>query len=274
MVAVEAESTARLVPAVDRAVRILGLLREEDRFFSISELARALGASKGTVRDILVTLHRHGLVERDEETRRYRLGYGLLRLAGAVLARLDLRSAARPILRELMERTGETVFLGVLDGRRIMILDKEEAPGDLKITSPVGRRIPLTAGCFGKVLLAHLADEERRALLDGRPLRAFTRRTVTDPAEYHRALDDVRDRGHALDDEEYLDGVRAACAPIFDLRGEVVGALAVVGFSSRIDDARLRQIAAEVTRAARQVSLRLGAGRPTPLDVDRSAADG
>ncbi len=258
--AVVAEAQHRLVPAVDRAARILALMRQESRYFSISELAREMGLSKGTVRDILVTLQHHGLVERDEETRRYRLGYGLLELGAAVLARLDLRSIARPFLRQVVERTGETVFLGVLDGDRVMILDKEEAPGDLKITSPVGRRIPLTAGCFGKVFLAYLEPRERRALLARRGLPRFTDRTITDMGQYLDALAQVREQGFALDDEEYLDGVRAAGAPVFDLRGKVAGALAVVGLASRIDERKMREIVDEVVRAAHEVSLRLGGG--------------
>src|SRR5215210_3948365 len=135
---------ARLVPAVDRAVRLLDVLRQEPRTRGISELARELGLNKATVREILLTLEHHGLVERDASAR-FRLGYGLYAYAGALRQGGGLTAVARPYLQRLVERTGETALLGLLDGERILIVDKEEPPSALKISAPIGRRLPLYA---------------------------------------------------------------------------------------------------------------------------------
>src|SRR5579884_502203 len=264
----------RLVPAVDRAVRLLNALRRERRWRGISELARDLGLNKATVRDILLTLHHHGLVERDAATTRFRLGYGLYAYAGALGEGSDLTAVARPFLRRLVERTGETALLGLLDGERILIVDKEEPPSDLKISAPVGRRLPLYAGSFGKVLLADLEPGRLARLLAERPPPAFTARSVADPAAYGALLRQVRRQGYAVDDEEYLDGVRAVSAPVRSADGRALAALTVVGFSTRIGDDKLAAIVEAVVDAAEQVSLRLGAPpwRPTPTWDDQAPA--
>jgi IclR family transcriptional regulator, KDG regulon repressor len=253
------EAPARLVPAVDRAVRLLDALRRDRQPHGISELARDLGLNKATVRDILLTLNHHGLVERDAATTRFRLGYGLYAYASALGEGSDLTAVARPFLRRLVERSGETVLLGLLDGERILIVDKEEPPSDLKISAPVGRRLPLYAGAFGKVLLAALEPARLERLLAERPPPVFTARSVAEPAAYRAALGLVRQQGYAVDDEEYLDGVRAVSAPIHGADGSTLAAVTVVGFSTRIGADKLTTLIAAIVDTAEQVSLRLGA---------------
>lgn len=254
------EGPPRLVPAVDRAVRILNVMRRAPRPWGISELARDLGLNKATVRDILLTLEHHGLVERDPATARFRLGYGLYAYASALPQVQHLTAAARPALAALVERTGETALLGLLDGERILIVDKEEPASALKISAPVGRRLPLYAGSLGKVLLAALPQERLDDLLVRRPLPAYTARSVTDPAAYRAALAAVRAQGYAVDDEEYLDGVRAVSAPVHGPAGATLAAITVVGFRTRLGDEQLPRVVAAVVDAARYVSQRVGGG--------------
>lgn len=252
-------ASARSVPAVERAIQMLKALGSSDADQRLSDLSRALGISKSTAYQLLQTLEAHGLVERDPESRRYRLGYGLIELAGPVLGRLDLRALARPSLRRLCAETGQTVFLGVRDGDRIVIVEKEEPSADLKITAPVGRRIPITAGSFGKLFLAYADPADLDRLLGQQPLRRFTARTITEPAAYRRVLEATRQLGFALDDEEYLEGVRGISAPILGAAGELAAALAVVGFSGSMPDERLAAMIEATVRAAATISQRLGA---------------
>ena len=147
-----AESTYRVVPAVDKAARLLAELRD-DEGLGISELARRINASKGTVRDILLTLASHDLVARDAEGR-FRRG----------AARPDLTALAQPHLEALLGAFGETAFLGVVTDGGIEIAARAEPATDLHMSAPLGRRLPANVGAHGKVLGGQVAigydDEE------------------------------------------------------------------------------------------------------------------
>lgn len=146
-----AESTYRVVPAVDKAARLIAELGSGESL-GISELARRIAASKGTVRDILLTLASHGLLERTSDLR--------FRTAGAP----DLATLAAPRLRSLMQEFGETSLLGIVSGEHFEIAAREEPATDLHMSASIGRRIPLGTGAHGKVLSGHQAigydDEE------------------------------------------------------------------------------------------------------------------
>src|SRR5437867_1208089 len=146
-----AESTGSLrpVPAIDKAARVLRALAEGGRPQGISELARALGVSKGTLRDVLLTLDAYGLVVRDPDTR-FRLGPELRALADASTP--DLRAIAQPYLASLMEQFGETAILGVVHEGRLEIAARAEPATDLHMTAPRGRRLPPEEGAHGKVI--------------------------------------------------------------------------------------------------------------------------
>lgn len=254
------QAPVRVVPAVDRAVRLLHALRRASVPRGISELARELDLNKATVRDILLTLEAHGLVERDAATTRFRLGYGLYAFAGALGQQGgDITSLARPFLRALADQTGETAMLTLPDGERLLIVAVEEPASALKISAPVGRRLPLWAGAPAKVLLAALDEVELARRLRAMALPRFTTRSITAPAAYRAALRLVARQGYAVDDEEYLDGVRAVSAPVRGASGAVVAALTVVGFSTRLTPERLAVASEAVVAGAAAVSARLGA---------------
>ena len=146
-----AESTGaiRPVPAIDKAARVLRALADGGRPQGISELARALGVSKGTLRDVLLTLDLYGLVVRDPDTR-FRLGLELRNLADASTP--DLRALAQPYLVSLMGTFGETAILGIVHDGKLEIAARAEPDTDLHMTAPLGRRLPLDAGAHGRAL--------------------------------------------------------------------------------------------------------------------------
>jgi IclR family KDG regulon transcriptional repressor len=248
----------RLVPAVDRAARLLELLEAHGQPMTISELARQLGINKGTTRDLLETLRTHELLERDEGRKQYRLGPRLARLGMAALGQLDLASVARPFLMDLAEEINGAVLLVVPQGERATIVDKVDGGRvAVEASATVGRRIPLAAGASGKVFLAYLDDAERTQLRAN--LTHPTPRTITDPLIYTQELDRVRRRGYAIDDEEYLTGVRAASAPVFDARGRVSAAVLIVGLTGSLLVEDLVRTGEATAHAAHSISGALGA---------------
>ena len=145
----ESTGSVRPVPAIDKAARVLRALADGGRPQGISELARALGVSKGTLRDVLLTLDAHGFVVRDPDSR-FRLGPELRSLADASTP--DLRTLAEPHLTSLMESFGETAILGVVQEDALEIGATREPDTDLHMTAPLGRRLPLDRGAHAKVL--------------------------------------------------------------------------------------------------------------------------
>jgi DNA-binding IclR family transcriptional regulator len=255
---VASSAPPRLVPAVDRAARLLGLLESDARPMTISELARQLGINKGTMRDLLETLRVHGLVERDADRKQYRLGPRLARLGMAALGQMDLAHLARPYLVDLAAEVNGAVLLLVPHGDRATIVDKVDGGRvALEVSATVGRRIRLAAGACGKVFLAYVGEAERAAYLA--QLTHPTPRTITDPTSYAAELERTRRLGYATDDEEYLAGVRATSAPVFDARGRLAAAVLVVGLTGSLPVEDLPRTGQATARAARAISSALGA---------------
>jgi DNA-binding IclR family transcriptional regulator len=254
-----ASSLSLSVPAVDRAARLLALLEAEARPLSASELARRIGAHKSSVHAVLETLRHHGLLDRDEHTKRYRLGARLVRLGQVAADGLDLPAVARPLLVDLAQQSGETVLLLIRSGAdRAMILDRAEAGQDgVRISAPVGLRIPLAAGAVGKAYLAYLPEHERAPFLQRLP--RFTAASVVDPEAYRAELQAVLANGYALDDQEYLDGVRACAAPVLGVGSSPLAVVLVVGLVGSFSRPRLRPTAEATQRTALAISRALGA---------------
>ena len=242
-------------PVVAKAFALLEALSRHDGSLSVSELAATTRLGKSTALGILAGLEDVRAVTRDPASRRYSLGLGLFELGRAVDARLDLRDAARPTLGRLMDKCRQSVFLGVRSGDHVTVLDVVEPHGDLKISSPVGSRLPLLAGAIGKALLACMPEAQARELVRSKGLKRYTPRSITDPERYLAELAEVRRSGVALDDEEYLPGVRAVAAPILD-GGPQAGVVWVVGFASTMAGDRFDAVAKETRLAAEAIGLR------------------
>jgi DNA-binding IclR family transcriptional regulator len=242
--------------SVSRAVRSLELIAEAGEL-GVTELGRRLGVHKATASRLASTLAERGLVERDPATERYRLGFGLIRLAGTAMAGLDLVTSARPVLEDLADRSRETVTLGVLAGTDVVSIDQVTGTRSIVSVSWVGKRTPLHTTSTGKVLLAFMDDGERERALST-PLERSTRRSVVDPRVLRSELDHVRRRGYAQTVEELEEGLNAVAAPVRQADGRVIAALSVSGPAFRMRGVDLPRIGRLTVDAARTVSRRLG----------------
>ncbi len=248
-------------PSVRRAFQILDLVAKRDNRLTISDLSRELGISKSTVHGIAQALEGIGAIIRDDKTKRYTLGLTLFELAHTVYSRIDLKDIARPVLEDLMRSTRQSVFLGIRSGDRVSIVDIVESAQDLKITAHIGARLPLLVGATGKIFMASLAEREAAKLIRSQGLRRTTEKTITDPARYMEEIRKARAAGYALDDEEYLQGVRAVAVPIH-APGRQMSAIWVVGFSQSMKAERMTAIAVETRTAAEAILRKLDLRRP------------
>jgi IclR family KDG regulon transcriptional repressor len=243
-------------PIVKKAFQILELVAREEKHVAISDLSRELGISKSTVHGITRALEEAGALARDRKTKRYTLGTVFFELARAGYARIDLKDTARPVMEKLMRSTGQSVFLGIRSGNHVSIIDIVESKQDLKITSPIGTRVPLLAGALGKAFLAAMDRKRAISLVKAIGLRAFANNSITDADRYMETVDAARESGYGLDDEEYIQGVRAAAAVIRS-PGQPVSAVWVVGFTQTMPAEKMKRIAAETRLAAEEISARI-----------------
>ena len=251
------DTRAGTVQSVDRAIRILEVLAREGEC-GVTQIAAELGVHKSTAFRLVSALEGGDLVERNAESgKKYRLGVGILRLAGATTARLDVVQEARALARDLAQELEETVNIAVLHEDAALYLDQLAGHSVLPSHNWVGQRIPLHATSNGKVLLSGLSPDQVRKVV-GRRLRAYTPATVTNVRTLLEQVQQVREHGHAVVVDELEIGLTAVAAPLRNAHGDVIASLSVSGPSFRFDRARTRVATERVIATAREVSGRLG----------------
>ncbi|MBY5162378.1 IclR family transcriptional regulator [Salsipaludibacter albus] len=264
-----ADHDAPLIRSVDRAVTLLYLLADGGPM-RVTDLARTVGIHKSTASRLLSTLQARGLADQDPGSGTYRLGHGVVRLAGAVDHGFDLGSVSRPVCTRLAQETGETVNVVILDDGRTMCIDQVIGSASVTTINWVGKRSPVHATASGKAFLAHVPPEERRVLLSRR-LDSLTPSTITDVDVLETDLARVRERGWAASVDEQEDGLTSVAAPVLGPDGNVVAALALSGPSFRLAGERLAAIGAATAAAADQISHRTGHVRTELADQPVSA---
>lgn len=244
-------------PIVKKAFTILEAISKSSQGLKISEISSCLDISKSTVHGIAAALEDQGAVLRDPVTKRYTVGITLLELGKAAYERLDFKKIARPIMEELMEKCQESVFLGIRNANKVTVIDIVESRKDFKITSPIGTTIPLLAGGIGKLFLSRMEPKALQKYLASNSLVPFTANTIIDPEIYARELETVRKNGFALDDEEYISGVRAVVVPI-KAYGPHIPVIWVVGFKASMSRNKMPAIIEQTLSAASKISKNLG----------------
>jgi len=229
------------VRAVERAMRILSAFDGEHEERGVSEVAQATGLHKATVHRIMMTLLAGDFLERAPDGERFRLGMRVVELGLGALRGLDLRRAAFPYMQRLVERFDETCDLGIFDRGRVLYVEVVHSQHSLTIAARVGRRLPAHCTASGRVFLAFLPEQVVAPILNG-PLEACTEKTITSLARLREELEATRQRGYALDDEEFEKGIRAVSAPIRDIDGNVIAALSVPGPVNRMPPRRMEEI--------------------------------
>lgn len=254
---------------VERAFRLLSLISAEAEGLTLSELARALGMSKGSLHGLLRTLESVGAVVQTSQ-RRFVLGARIFELAQARSQGADLRRLAPPAMRRLAAKLGETILLGRVEAEGVRILERAEAPlehPELRIAAPPGMRVHLLAGATGRLVVAHWPAQRHAAFLASGPLPRFTARSITDPAVFLAQAEDAARSGYSLDREEYMEGVSAVAAPIYGPGGDLLALIWAIGFSGRFDGEALQHAGEELRAEAAAISRALGAG-PAGLRSD------
>jgi DNA-binding IclR family transcriptional regulator len=245
------------VQSVDRAITVLEILARRGEA-GVSEVAAEIDVHKSTAFRLLGALEDRGLVEQTADRGKYRLGFGLIPLAGAVSDRLDVTRQGRAVCERLASELGETINLAVLQEHWAVNVDQALGPSTVATHNWIGKLTPLHCTSSGKVLLAHLEAEHRAALLAGSGMPRLTPHTFTSLDALEVELERVRETGLALAIEEYELGLNAAAAPVRDRTGDVVAALSVSGPAYRLDRKHLAELVTQLCDGAAEVSRRMG----------------
>ena len=242
--------------SVDRALQVLELLAAWGAG-GVSELASEIGVHKSTAFRLLGALEAREMVQQDDERGKYRLGFGLVRLARRVNVQLELTEQAPPLTDRLAHTLGESINVAVL--REHFAVNVVQSRGQASVASQnwIGQLTPLHATSSGKVLLAHLDAAQRSALLGG-SLDRYTPHTHTDPDDLLKELQTVLEVGHAVTLGELEQGLNAVAVPVRGEDGQVVAALSASGPAYRLGPERVSEVIAELTDAAADLSRRMG----------------
>ncbi len=243
--------------SLDRAVSVLEVLGESDTPLSLAEICQRMGLHKSTAHRSLMVLERSALIERTLENR-FRLGLKLYELGNRAVEQIDLRARVHPFFRRLAAQVGETVHLSVLQKTSVVYLDKVEPNRRVCMSSKTGTSNPVYCTSMGKAMLAFQPVETIDQIIAKIRFVRYTPKTLGTREALLKALERIRRRGYAIDDEEIELGVRCVGAPIFNEHHRAIAAVSVSGPTSRITVQSVPGIAEHVLRCCRDISASLG----------------
>ncbi|WP_424932401.1 HTH-type transcriptional regulator BhcR [Amaricoccus macauensis] len=253
----EDKTSQNTIKSLDRAMEVFEFLSEAQGM-TLSEISSEMGHSPATVYRILVTLETRGLVEFDVEEQLWHIGARAFVIGARFLRRTQLVDRARPILRRLMEETGETANLAVEKGGSVLFLSQVETTANIRAFFPPGTLSPLHASGIGKALLAEMEEERFARFLKRSDLSAFTEHTFIDPGALRHEIEMIRARGYSIDDEEKNIGMRCIAAPVFDMNREAIAGISVSGPTSRIGHDQIKTLSRPVIEATRELTKAIG----------------
>jgi IclR family acetate operon transcriptional repressor len=251
------------IKSLDRAMAVFEHLSTQSGV-SLSALSDQLGESTATLYRILFTLETRGLVEFDQAQQLWHIGPGAFIIGARFLRRTSLVERARPILRSLMEQTGETANLGVAQADQVLFVSQVETHESIRAFFPPGTLSPLHASGIGKALLAFMDEDHCKRILKQTDRERFTEHTLCDADLLAADLEAIRARGFSIDGEEKNLGMRCIAAPVFNHYGEAVAGLSVSGPTSRVSPDRIEPFAEAVKAAAAALTAALGGENALP----------
>ncbi|WP_082235401.1 IclR family transcriptional regulator [Halobacillus massiliensis] len=247
-----------IIQSIDRALKILDLFDDRTRELSITDISKKMNLHKSTVHSLLKTLQSHRYIAQSEENGKYMLGLKLFERGNLVVSNLDLRSVARKHLENLSETTSLTVHLVILDGKEGVYIDKVEGSGVTVFYSRIGRRVPIHTSAVGKALVAFKSDEELKKLLKNYKFKKQTDNSIGSAKEFYEEINNIRERGFSIDNEENEAGIVCVSVPIKDYSGKTIAAISMSTPASSATDEKIAHHVSLLKDCTDKISRELG----------------
>jgi IclR family transcriptional regulator, acetate operon repressor len=252
------------VQSLTRGLNILEALAKTDGGITLTDLAHRVSLPPSTTHRLLSTLEKMGYVYQAGNLGLWYVGLHAFTVGAGFLANRDFVGESHAYMRRLMEQSGETANLAILDGTEAVFIAQVQCHEMMRILVKIGGRVPLHASGVGKALFAALPDEQIDAILKVKGLPRITAHTIVAPETMWAALKVIRHRGYSFDDEEHAPGTRCVAATIFDEHAEPLGAISLAGPASRLPDERIRQLGPAVAHTAEELTRKVGGRWPHP----------
>ena len=253
------------VQSLMRAISILNYIAASpEDGVALTDLANDTGLAVSTVHRLLTTLEQERYVRYSHARKRWVIGFQAFATGCAFTKNVGIVGVARPHMHALMEQSGETVNLAILDRVQSVHIAQVECRQIMRVFARPGMRVPLHCSAVGKAILSALSETSLSRLLRDYRMERFTNNTITSTSQLGTELDRLRAAGYATDDEEHHIGLRCVGAPIFDEAGHIVAALSTSGPAARIGKKRISLLGKQVAETARAISIEM-AGTSTAL---------
>jgi len=250
------------VQSLTRGLKLLEFIAESHGSVALTELAQQAGLPNSTTHRLLTTMQQQGFVRQVGDLGLWTIGAHAFVIGSSFLQSRNLLALVHPMLRSLMEESGETVNLAVLDlsDHQAVIIDQVQCTQLMRMSAPIGGKLPMHASGAGKAFLANLNDKQVTELLHRKGLHYYTPKTLMSPQSLKDNLALVRKTGYSFDDEEHALGLRCVAACIYDEHHEPFAAISISGPISRITDDRVTELGALAIKAAKEITREYGGG--------------
>lgn len=251
------------VQSLSRGLTLLEYISESTGGIALTDLALQAALPNSTTHRLLMTLEQHGFVRQTGDLGLWVIASNAFIIGSSFLESRNLLALVHPILRRLMDESGETVNLAILDHTEFdaVIVDQVQCNALMRMSAPIGGKLPLHASGAGKAFIATLPEDQLIPLLSKKGLHAYTPYTLTTPSALKENLQQAKKQGFSYDDEEHALGLRCIGACIYDEHKEAFAAISISGPLSRITDDRVTELGAMVIKAAKEISREYGAIR-------------